>query len=92
MTPQEIFELIGNLLIYAGAISVTFFPRQSLKPHIFFFFLFGHIMWSIAGFVFYDPWHWRIVMLNGGFVFIDCFAIYKRIGLTEKMGIKDGNS
>ncbi len=87
MTLHEWVELAANLFIYAGAILVTFAPRWSLSPHLFVFFLVGHIMWTVAGFVFYDPFHWRIVMLNLGFVFLDMIAIYKRVGLKEKMGV-----
>lgn len=92
MGPQEIVELVGNALIMVGGISVTIAPRLSLKPHLFYFFLAGHIVWLFSAFYYYDPIQWRLMMLNGVFVVTDIVAIVRRIGLTEKMGIGNGNS
>ncbi len=91
MTPQEWIELLANLFIFAGAITISFSPKLSLKPQIYLFFLLGHIFWTLAGIFYYDPWHWRIVMLNATFIVVDIYAIYKRIGLTEKLGVDCGN-
>ena len=88
MSPQEIVELLGNIFIIVGAVSITFFPVWSLKPTLFFSFLIGHVIWLIAGFAFYDPMQWRIIMLNGGFIIIDSIAIWKRVLLNRE---KDGN-
>lgn len=85
MSPQEWIELLANLFIFAGALTITVSPRLSLKPQLFYFFLAGHICWTIAGLTCYDPWQWRIVMLNGIFVFVDIYAIYIRIKMKAEI-------
>lgn len=86
ITPDDI-KWIANGFIYIGAITITFFPRFSLKPYLFTLFLAGHIIWCWAGFFLYDPIDMPIIALNGGFIIIDAIAIWKRVGLEEKLGI-----
>lgn len=82
---QEAVELLGNLFIIAGALSITFAPRWSLKPDLFILFLLGHITWLAAGFIFYDPMQWRIIMLNGTFILVDTIAIWKRVVMQREL-------
>lgn len=85
MTLHEITELLGNLFIMAGALSITFAPRWSLKPDLFYLFLIGHMIWLVSGILFYDPLQWRIVMLNGSFLIVDGIAVWKRIVMQREM-------
>ena len=90
MTPQEVIELVGNLFIMAGALSITFAPKWSLKPDLFVLFLVGHMIWLASGIFFYEPLQWRIVMLNGGFIIVDTIAIWKRVLMQREL--KDGSA
>ena len=86
LSPQEWIELSANLFIFSGAFTISVSPSLSLKPWIYVFFLLGHILWTTAGILCYDPWHWRLVMLNGTFIFVDIYAIYKRYMLRYSDG------
>ena len=73
---MDIVGYIANAFIFAAAVTVTSAPRFSLKPHIFFLFLIGHILWlGIALHRADSP----LATLNAFFVLLDCYAIFVRL-------------
>ena len=72
---------VANVFIFASASSVTLNPKLSLKPHLFFGFLIGHILWLAVAISRLD---WPLIMLNVFFVILDIFGIVMRTFFKNK--------
>lgn len=72
---------VANVFIVAAAVSITLAPKLSLKPHLFFSFLIGHLMWSVIAGLRAD---WPLLILNVSFVILDCVGIAMRTFFKNK--------
>lgn len=77
----EYVGYVANVFIISAAVTITLAPKLSLKPHLFFSFLIGHILWAtIAGVRGDTP----LLTLNICFVLLDCVGIAMRTFLKNR--------
>ena len=72
----DIIKVLGNILIFTGALLVTASPTISLTIYPFVLDVLGAIMWCLAGKIMNDN---RIIQLNVFFLIINIYAIIIRI-------------
>lgn len=71
----------GNAFIIVSACSITIAPKLSLKPHLFFLFLVGHLLWLYVAMSRGDV---PLSMLNTFFVGLDIVGILMRTVFKNK--------
>jgi len=72
----DIAKMLGNILIFTGALMITTSPAHSMTIYPYIIDVAGALLWCYAGYIMEEK---RIIQLNVFFLIINIYAIVIRI-------------